>query len=400
MSELRRILPVAAAAALALTACANDGNSNSGGSGGGSSDPITIMAFGGLSKPPFAVPQIEVGAQAAVNRINSEGGVGGRQLRLITCDDLGNPNGAAACGRQAVQENVAGVVGAFTFFGDSIVPLLDKGNIPYILPVARSNEETTNRVSFPVFTGTGAAAGSFGALAEKGCKKVAVLVNDAGGSHALIDQYMTPVAAKTEAEVMPVYMPPTASDIAPFVAQASAAGADCFEFGVSAQQTSAGLVALAQSGVAALSSSNALALPEVVLGQIAREGEGFLSVSNFFYPSTGEPAAVRLAADMAAVDPESPVDDVSINAYAGVLAFAESAKGLDKVDGAAVLAALEARDTLDVGLFPPVDMSRAGFVKTIPRVAASELIVYVARDGKYVSSGQPNVDLSTLLTGL
>jgi ABC-type branched-subunit amino acid transport system substrate-binding protein len=389
---------IVAAGALSLTAC------SSGGSGGSkarsSSDPIKIMAFGSFSQPPFAVPEIVTGAQAAVARVNREGGVAGRQVALVTCDDKGNPNGAAACGREAVTDHVAAVVGAFTFFGDSIVPLLDKANIPYILPVANSPAETSDRVSFPLFTGATAEVGAYAAVTRDGCAKVAVMTSDVATGHALYDGYQVPVAKKVGVTAIPIYIPATATDIAPYIAQARAAGADCFSFGVSGQLTSAALRSLAQAGSHARSASNALALPEVVLGQISAQAEGFLAVSNFYYPSSGKADAVQLATDMAAVNKSAPVDDASINAYAGVMVFQQAAKGLDEVTGASVLDALKGMKTLDVGLFPPVDMTTVGYMKTLPRVPSSDLVVYVAHDGKYVPSGKPNVDLSKLLAGL
>jgi ABC-type branched-subunit amino acid transport system substrate-binding protein len=399
MGKLRSATAViTAAGALTLAACGSSGNSGSQSTGTG--DPIKIMAFGSLSQPPFAVPEIKAGAQAAVNRINSEGGIAGRQVTLVTCDDKGNPNGAAACGRQAVTEHVAAVVGAFTFFGDSIVPLLDKANIPYILPVANSPSENTDRVSFPLFTGATAEVSAYAAATHDGCTKAAVLTSDVAPAHALFTAYQEPVSKKVGVATVPVYMPATATDIGPYIAQARAAGAKCFSFGTSAQLTSAGLRSLAQSGAHVLSVSNALALPESVLGQISSEAEGFLAVSNFYYPSSGKPAAVQLAKDMAAVDKSAAVDDASINAYAGVMVFQQAAKNLHDVIGATVLGGLQGLKTLDVGLFPPVDMTTLGYIRTLPRVPSSQFIVYVAHNGKYVPSSQPNVDLSKLLAGL
>ena len=390
---------IVAAGALALTACGGGGGGG-GSEAGANSDPVKIMAFGSFSQPPFAVPEIVAGARAAVDRVNREGGVAGRQVSLVTCDDKGSPNGAAACGRQAVQERVAAVVGAFTFFGDSIVPLLDKASIPYILPVANNPEENSNRVSFQLFSGATAEIGAYAAVTHDKCAKVAVMANDVASAHALYDGYQVPVAKQVGIAAIPVYIPVTATDIAPFIAQARAAGADCFSYGVSAQLTSAGLRTLAQAGDHARGASNALALPEVVLGQISAESQGFLAVSNFYYPSSGKTAAVQLARDIAAVDKSAPVDDASINAYAGVLVFRQAAKSLTDVTGTSVLGALGGLKTLDVGLFPPVDMTTIGYMKTIPRMPHTDLIVYVARDGKYVPSDQPDVDLSKLLAGL
>jgi ABC-type branched-subunit amino acid transport system substrate-binding protein len=387
-------LAAGSALALTLTLAACGGDEKGGTAGGG--ETVTIMAFGSFSNPPFVLPEIVTGAQAAVDRVNADGGVGGRQLELLTCDDEGNPNGAAACGRKAVEEDVAAVVGAFTLFGDSVIPLLERGKIPYVLPTAISTMENNSPVSFPVGSGATASAGALTALAESGCRQVAALNTDVAPARFAHDAYVVPAAEAAGIEVEPFYVPVTTTDIGPTVSQALASGADCFQLGVGAQLSSSALVSLAQSGASVTSGSNALALPESILAQIPKESRGFLAVSNYAYPSTGDPVALQVQEDMAAIDPDAPVNDASINAYAAVLVFQQAAEGLDEITGAAVLEALDGMDTIDVGLFPAADLADAGFISDVPRLAASTLRVYRAENGAYVPSDQADVDLSSV----
>src|SRR5690625_4188700 len=109
-----------------------------------------IMVFGAFSQPPFVLPQIETAAQAAVERVNSEGGIDGVSVQLVSCDDQGNPNTAMECGRQAVDEGVDAVVGTFSLFTDNILPVLTEAEIPFIGSVAFSELETTSENSFPI----------------------------------------------------------------------------------------------------------------------------------------------------------------------------------------------------------------------------------------------------------
>jgi branched-chain amino acid transport system substrate-binding protein len=52
------------------------------------------------------------GAQAAVNRVNANGGVlGGRQLQLVVQDSAGTPTGATAAARALAQQNVVAMMG-------------------------------------------------------------------------------------------------------------------------------------------------------------------------------------------------------------------------------------------------------------------------------------------------
>ena len=388
-------LAMGSALALALTAC---GDTSEGGGGSSSDDPIKIMVLGSFSQPPMVVPQVATGAQAAVDRVNADGGIDGRDVELLSCDDEGNPNGAAACARQAVEEDVAAVVGALTFFGDSVVPLLERAEIPYILPLAVSAKEGQSPISFPVFSSATAAVGSLAGAAGAGCQQVAQMTGDVAAARLANEEFVEPAARALGVTMTPYFVPATSTDIGPFVSQALGAGADCFSYGVGPQLTSAALVALNQAGADVTNTSNALAMPEVLLGQIPEESEGFLAVSNFYYPSTGEEVAVQAEEDIHDMDSGASVDDSSLNSYAAVLVFAQAAEQADEITGPGVLNALNSMDSFDVGLFPAVDLADAGFIEAFPRVAASVLPVYRAEGGHYVPSGQPNVELLPIFT--
>src|SRR5690349_6173212 len=101
--------------ALALAACGSSGSDSAGTgtsdtgseSGSDSSDPIKLMAMGPIEAPECSIPWIGVGAGAAVDEINAEGGVDGRQIELIVCNDENDPNKAVTCAREAIKEEVA-----------------------------------------------------------------------------------------------------------------------------------------------------------------------------------------------------------------------------------------------------------------------------------------------------
>ncbi|MGY1838132.1 MULTISPECIES: ABC transporter substrate-binding protein [unclassified Modestobacter] len=391
-----RVLAAASAAALLASGCSD--SSDDGGSAAG--EPIPIMVFGSFTQPPYILPEIVTGAQAAVDRINADGGVNGRELELIECDDNGNPNDAAACGRQAVDEDVAAVVGTFTLFGDSVVPLLERANIPYLLPTAISTTELTSPVSFPVQDGSLITAAVGGALQPEACGNVATMATDFDQSYSNFEEFWEPAIRGFGAtEVNAVYVPAAATDMAPFVAQASSAGAECLAVVTGAQQTAAVIRETRASGSQARVATTSLGLPESVLEQLGEDGNGVLAVSPFFLPSTDEPVAVQAAEDIAEVDAEAPVNDAALNAYAAVLVFAEVADGLEEVTGEAVLKALDSAGPIDVGLFAPVDFGDGSFLPSVPRLAQSVFQVYVGEDGRYVPSDQPAIDLRTAYNG-
>src|SRR5947207_557988 len=97
-----------------------------------------------------AFPQLPDGADAAVRAINRSGGIHGRPLEFIACDDGGNESGAAACGRQAVSERVVALVGTTSLYGGAYLPTLVKHRIADLGNVPSSVEDFISRATFPL----------------------------------------------------------------------------------------------------------------------------------------------------------------------------------------------------------------------------------------------------------
>ena len=139
------------------------------------------MLEGAISGPVYALPEMVTGAQAAVNRVNSEGGVKGHKLQLISCDDQGNPNNDANCGREAVSDGVVAVVGGLSVYDDQFIPPLQAANIPYIGSSDIEPADHTSPVSFPINASVVDYHGTAAQLARRGCKQAAVVAPDQPG---------------------------------------------------------------------------------------------------------------------------------------------------------------------------------------------------------------------------
>src|SRR2546421_2510033 len=122
------------AAAIVLTASAC--GSGSGGTGtaadASTQGPIKIMVIGTLQSAAFGFPESVDGAKAAAMAINKAGGINGQQVQILSCNDQFDPNTAAACAQQAVNDKVDAVVTGYTSFGRNIVPILKAADIPFI----------------------------------------------------------------------------------------------------------------------------------------------------------------------------------------------------------------------------------------------------------------------------
>lgn len=105
MSRLTKLSTLTAAILLATgagTAMAADG-------------PIKIGVQAPITGEYAAEGQgIENGVQLLVKQQNAAGGLLGRQIQVIVCDDEGKASQAAICGRKLVNEGVTAVIGTYT----------------------------------------------------------------------------------------------------------------------------------------------------------------------------------------------------------------------------------------------------------------------------------------------
>ncbi|MCU1480987.1 MAG: hypothetical protein JWQ19_1773 [Subtercola sp.] len=392
-SKAAAIIFLAAATVVSVTACSSGDSSGSSTASGGNGKTVKIMVFGSFSQPPFPLKQIDTAAQAAVKQVNADGGINGTQIELISCDDNGSANGSTACGRQAVQENVAAVVGAFTLFGDNIVPQLEAANIPYILPVAISGKEVSSTVSFPIMASATPIAADLYALKQaNSCNTIVGAASQNAQSQASYENYEVPVAKNLGLTTDTVFYPPTTTDFSSVAAQVTAKG-DCVVYQGGAQDTAAIVTAIGQSGVKMTQVAiSTIALPTQTLSQLGTTGDGVLVYAPMYYPSTNKPQVTQAVTNMQAVDSGVIIDDTALNSYAAVLTFADAAMKLTgDITGQALVTELNTPGTtIDTGMYAPTDFAKdAGFFPPAPRVAGATYLPYISKNGQWETNGDP-----------
>ena len=99
--------------AVVLSGCSSAGSPSSSSK---SNDPIVIGSSVSLTGPASFVGQgFQVGATLAMDEINANGGINGRNLEIKFADDEGTPDGGVAASRQLVlQDKVLAVLGGGT----------------------------------------------------------------------------------------------------------------------------------------------------------------------------------------------------------------------------------------------------------------------------------------------
>ncbi|MER7830184.1 ABC transporter substrate-binding protein [Streptomyces sp. NPDC095602] len=148
------------------------------GATGGSREPITVMTWAPQDTKATNMPGMPAMAEAYARWANSQGGLAGHELRVITCNEGNSATGAANCARKAVKEGVAAVVGSYSQHGRAFMASLEAANIPYIGGYGLSDEEFTSYLSYPVNGGQVALLAGNGMQLAATCERVSLVRPD------------------------------------------------------------------------------------------------------------------------------------------------------------------------------------------------------------------------------
>ena len=87
-------------------------------------EPLRVMTVTTLNAAGPTYQNIANTAQAYAEYINARGGIAGRPLEVTVCDEQFDPAVATSCAREATEGDMVSIVGSFTFFAESIVPVI------------------------------------------------------------------------------------------------------------------------------------------------------------------------------------------------------------------------------------------------------------------------------------
>ncbi len=165
---------LAACAAVAVGCGAVPGVTGDSGGGG----PITVMTWAPQGTGTTNKPGMPALARAYARWINAQGGVGGRELNVLTCNDHNDGVSAAKCARRAVKEDAVAVVGSYSQYADSFLPVLEGAGIPYLGGYGITNAEFTSPLSYPVNGGQPALLAGLGNALADTCGPVTLVRPD------------------------------------------------------------------------------------------------------------------------------------------------------------------------------------------------------------------------------
>ncbi|MFE1910611.1 ABC transporter substrate-binding protein [Streptomyces anandii] len=121
-----------------------------GATGGSGGDTVTVMTWAPENTRATNKPGMPAMARAYARWVNSHGGIAGRKLDVLTCNESNDGVEAAKCARLAAKRNVVAVVGSYSQYSDSFFPALEGAGIPYVGGYGVTTAEFTRALSYPV----------------------------------------------------------------------------------------------------------------------------------------------------------------------------------------------------------------------------------------------------------
>lgn len=164
--------------ATAIGACLVAGCGAIPGGSGGSGQTLTVMTFAPEDTKATNMPGMPGMAKAYERWINSKGGINGRKLRVVTCNEKNTPSGAADCARKAIDEKAVAVVGSYSQHGRAFMAPLEAEGIPFIGGYGVSSEEFQSVLSYPVNGGQPVLLAGAGHQLGRACAQVALVRPD------------------------------------------------------------------------------------------------------------------------------------------------------------------------------------------------------------------------------
>jgi ABC-type branched-subunit amino acid transport system substrate-binding protein len=396
------------------TTAATEAEGSGEGDGGGeaaapSGDPIKVMTIAPVNSqlPPY--PNIQAAAEVYEQYINDRGGVAGRPLEMIFCDDQGDPNVAADCARQGVEEGVVAVVGSFVFDASGIISVLEEANTAWFgacCPLV--TQEFQSPISFPLgslFPAQG--AGNGWKMAQDGCESVVVVYVDIPAGDAAHPAFLAAyeVGGGDPANVRVVKIPLTAQDYSAQVAEALEGGTDCIAGGISDSNWATwlpGMMAAGAEGVTLyglqgnLNGPIAEQFPEITEGAIV--SNSYPNISGAMWDD------YNAALEEYEADPELDYNSLAgLGTWTAFTAFKQVVDGMEgEIDNATFIDAANATTSLDTGgMIPVLDLTTPwdGYGGAFPRIFNRVVFFDVISGGALTPLDDQSYDMTGPIDG-
>ena len=359
--------------------------------------PIVVMTVSADNNNNYNLPDVWDVANAFASSVNAKGGLNGHPLKVIDCNDQANPNLAQGCARQAVSEHVVALVGGLTTFRDQMWPILEANHIPWVGNNPLGGGDFTSPMSFPI-ANTPLQYLAAGALIGRQCKRPAAMIVDNAANRGQLQNFAVPgVKSQGKSFVSVTYVPLTATDYTPLVAQVLASNPDCVYLG--------GVLTFLQQAFHAFEASNTKAriFPSAstsfdlsVVAAAPRITEGALIPASF--PVSTAPAwkaynaAITKYADPSKIHPN--VNQLNTWVAYTVFANAISRIGASVSSGKLVGVLTRAKKIDTHGLTKTLNFTKPGPIPGLPRLFNTSITYWKVKNGQIVGTSNRFFDMA------
>lgn len=401
-----RVVVASLALALGLAGCAGGGQADDS-AAGLTGEPVKVMTIAPVNSQTLSFPGYHDIAQVYEKWINANGGINGRPYEVILCDDRNDPNQAAKCAREAVDEGVVAVTGSYTAFGDKIVPVLEDAGIVFQPATPQAPAEFSGSNVFPTSAGGLGMVLGQGALAGSMCEAPAIVTVANPAEQATVNWITSGLASQGKTPLRHVSVPAEPGDYSAQVSEA-VPGADCLVTNMGQANYSALIPALQQAGVN-LPLIGHSTFDDSVVSKFPDYLEG--SARAFNYAPGGEdgPELADYRAAIAQYGEGKTFLSLAIGGWAGHTVFTNIAKSIDgEITAESVMAQMNQTTDVDSGgLTSPMDYTKPwdapgaeNFTRLFGRSTGFQTVSggkLVATDGQFHDQtktffGQPNPD--------
>lgn len=402
----RAVVPLLAASALAGGCGVLPGNA------GGSPGPVVVMTWAPVGTNATNMPGMPAMAKAVESWINDEGGLDGRKLKVLTCNERNDAVAVTDCAQQASDAGAVAVVGSYSEEGGSFIAALEADDIPYIGGYGITEDEYQSLMSFPVNGGLPALLVGSGLQLAQTCKRVTLVRPDSitGDQFPIfLDQGLNAAGKKPVRDLL------TKDDVSDYTGiAAEAVGDDRSSSCVSAvlgEHTSTFFDALRRSGSEQPNVQVSSVIGSVQQSVIDASGGPHSPLENAhitdWYPPASDPrwdgmkSVVRKYAfgddSIDVADPGAQTTWIAYNVFAKVVrAMGDRAK----IDADSVRRAMDSTAKLSTGGLTPdlgwTDADMLG-IPGHPRMVNTKVVYQVARNGRLVQARPGFVDLTKIL---
>lgn len=339
--------------------------------------PIKVMIAATLDGPT-ELPELPWGAEAAADRINAQGGIDGRPVQVIVCDD--NAPSPDACARKAVSDHVAAVVGSQS---GGINPILLANGIPQVGNYPFGVDDYIAPNSFPLSAGTANAGAAAKLLARLGVKTIVPLAISGAGAATDAVTFLKATAAHIPGmTILPtIGVPFPSTDLSPQVAKAMSTNAQAIVLIAFPTQTLQMVQAARAAGDQQKIVLFSAVFPQALVDQLKSAANGIYIISSFLPVSDQAPAMRQFRTDMARYASGQELSDLSLNSWAAMQLFDIAAKKATAITAAGILKVLPTLKNINLGITAPFSLGIRGVLPNAPRIVNLQTFYAQVKNG-------------------